>query len=141
MADLSTQLENHEQRIRLSSKGTLKATMPGGVVITDGVFTVGHIPVGAVISGFQSWINSNELFGADVVVSLGIPSNPTLFFNAVTLSDGGSIANASDAPVEEYVSNEDLIATIVTTVQNSTAMLNFNVDYSEADTKAGKYTH
>ena len=141
MADLKTQLENHEQRCQLSSKGTLLATMPGSQVLADGAHTVGHIPTGALISGFQAWINPTELFGANVTVSLGTADAPTLFLNAVVLTDGSSVANAATAPVELYVSNEPLVATITTTVKNSTARINFNVDYTEVDTKAGKYTH
>lgn len=139
--DLSTQLENHEQRCNFASKGTLKVTMPGGQPLEDGQHVVGHLPVGALIDGFQSWIKPNELFGADVVISLGIPSNPSLFFDGETVPDGGATHNDVDVPVEMFVSNEPLIATITTTVKNPAGAINFDVRYTEVDTKAGMYTY
>lgn len=139
--DLETQLENHEQRISLASVGILMVTMPGGQALEDGQHTVGHIPVGALIDGFQAWIKPTELFGAAVTVSLGVPSNPTLFFDNVVIPDGGAIHNPSTAPVEMFISNEPLIATITTTTNNPEGAVNFSVRYTEVDTKAGKYTH
>lgn len=140
--DLSGQLENHEQRIRLSTKATLQATMPGGIPLVAGTHTVGHLPVGALVEGWEAWINGDELFGGDVTLTLGIPSNPTLFFDSEVVADGGiSSKNAQDTPVEIYVSNEPLIATIALGGNEPGGVLNMNVKYSEIDTKAGKYTY
>lgn len=170
--------------------------MPGGVLLADGEHTVGHIPVGAVIDGFQVWIDPSELMGANVAVSLGIPSNKTALVSASIVTDGSFIANSTTAPVQEYISNEALVATIrpttagfaeasatttavyavsdkivdvatglvydcilvntvgilltnttyftvdaTATVKNAGGVINFNVDYTEVDTQAGKYTH
>lgn len=115
--------------------------MPGGQALADGQHIVGHIPAGALIDGWQAWIEPTKLFGADVIVSLGTVDNPTLFLNGVTVVDGGATHNAPITPVELYVSNEPLVATITTTVKNPGGVINFDVRYTEVDTKAGKYTY
>ena len=140
--DLSTQLGNHEQRSGFGSTGTLKMTMPGGQALNVGEqHIVGHLPVGALVDGFQIWIKPEDLFDGDVVVDLGIPSNPTLFFSGATVTDGGSAHNPSDTPVEIYASNEPLVATITPVGSNPGGVINFDVRYTEVDTKAGKYTY
>ena len=140
--DLSQQLENHEQRCGFGSTGTLKMTMPGNQALNVGEqHIVGHLPVGALVDGFQVWINPDNLFGGDVVVDLGIPSNPTLFFSGATVTDGGAIHNASVDPVEIYATNEPLVATITPAGSNPGGIINFDVRYTEVNTKAGKYTY
>lgn len=138
--DLSKQLENHEQRTCLATKGTLQMTMPGGQALNVGEqHVVGHLPVGALVEGWQAYIRPDDLFGAAVTVTLGIPSNPGLFFSAAVLADGGSIMNSAAIPIEIYASNEPLVATITGGAPGG--IINFNVLYTEVNTKAGQYTH
>jgi len=138
---MENQLENNEQRRRLSTKGTLQAVMPGGVTIENGVHIVGHIPAGSLIDGFQAWINGHEEFGGDVTLSLGTPDIPGLFFNGVTVLDGGTgLSNDPAVPINLLVSNEPLVATVTFAGTAPAGILNMLVSYTEIDTKVGKYT-
>ena len=133
-----TQLENNEQRCRYGSKGTVYRNMPGEQVLPAGQHIIGAIPEGAVIESFHALAIG---WDADLVVSIGTEANPIEFLDNVTLVDNVSFGNAQDAPVELYYPTmEKLVLTIVSGNAGAQGALEFVIDYSELETKAGKYT-
>jgi len=136
--DLSTQLENNEQRCRYGSACQLQRNMPGEQTLGAGVHTIGAIPVGAVLESFNVL---SELWDTDITVNIGTAGDPTLFFNGATLVNNTSLHNAQDAPLEFYFpEGEEIVCEILTGNAGANGALEFVVDYSELDTNCGAYT-
>ena len=139
MADLSYLNKNNEQRVQLSSVGTLQVTMPGGQPLVEGEqHVICAIPKGALLKGWTAFVD--EATGWEVEVSIGTVDNPTLFTSAL----GVSSVNVNDKTLPfEYFFEEitDVVCTLVTTTGgDDNSVSQFVLDYTEVETTCGAYT-
>jgi len=139
MADLSYLKRNNEQRVQLSSVGTLQVTMPGGVtLVEDEQHVIGAIPKGALLKGWTAYVDGATAW--DVTVSIGTVDNPTLFATALTVSS----VNVNDKllPFEFFFEESvDLVCTLATNSGgDADSAFQFVLDYTEVDTTCGAYT-
>ncbi len=137
--NLSTQLQNNEQRTQLSSAGTLLRTMPGGNVLPSGNHVIGAIPTNSIVTGFQAVATG---WDGDIVVNIGYDGNSTGFLNNVTLVDGVGAVNDPLSALQAYFGfgGTNITAEIISGNVGTEGELVFIASYTEIETTAGKYT-
>ena len=138
MADLSYLKRNNEQRVQLSSVGTLQVAMPGGVtLVEDEQHIIGAIPKGALLKGWTAYVDGVPW---NVTVSIGTVDNPTLFATALVVSSVN--VNDKTQPFEFFFEESvDLVCTLATNSGgDADSAFQFVLDYTEVDTTCGAYT-
>jgi len=139
MADLSKLDRNNEQRGQLASTGSLRAVMPGGQPLEEGVqHVIGAIPYGALLKGWTAAVDGAS--GWNVTVSIGTADFPTLFATALGVSS--SNVNAKAVSLDYYFpEGADLVCTLdVNSGGDDTSEFQFTLDYTEVNTTTGAYT-
>jgi hypothetical protein len=137
--DLSTQLQNNEQRYKFSTVGQVLGTMPGGQTLTIGEqHIIGAVPFNSITTG---WIFTAARLPGDIVVSVGFTGNPTFWLDNVTVSDGVPITQDRANPMQDYFPNgEDIILTVESGSLLPDSLLRFVLFGTELEVKIGTYT-
>ncbi len=138
--NLSTQLENNEQRSISASGSTVQAVMPGSLALPIGeVHKVGQIPINALVTGFT--LQGNRI-AADLVVNVGTASNPTFFVNAgAIVAPTDAITNSKIDPMQDYFpEGEDILLEVVSGDLGADGTLRFVLNFTELETNLGAYT-
>jgi len=137
--DLSTQLQNNEQRCKSSVVSVVLGLMPGGQTLTVGEqHIVGAVPTHSITTG---WIFTAARLPGDIVVSVGFTGNPTFWLDNVTVSDGVPVTHDRTNPMQDYFPDgSDIILTVESGTLNDDSLLRFVLFDTELETTLGKYT-
>ncbi len=135
--DLSTQLQNNEVRCKSATVCTLLGIMPGGQTLAIGEeHIVGAVPKNSITTGWTATLNDSQ---EDIVVSVGFDGNTTFWLDNVTLTNGGTIVNDRLDPMQDYFPDgSDIIVTVHSGVIGA-GRFRFELEFTELETKLGKY--